>query len=200
MFTGIIEHIGTVVFVETKNGNMELKISVAFAIELKKGESVSHNGVCLTVEEIFEKEYSVTLVSETLLKSNLGSLKKGDLVNLERAMLASSRFDGHFVQGHVDCIAKCVDANSTDGSTVFTFDYEEKHAGLLVEKGSICINGVSLTIAELAEKTFSVAIIPFTKSHTNFNFLSKGDNVNLEFDVLGKYVARQFSAMQTKIY
>jgi len=192
MFTGIIESIGKIKEIVRFNSNyifwIESPISPIFSID----QSVSHNGVCLTVEEISENSHRVTAVSETLQKTNMGSLKPGDLVNLEQCLLVNSRFDGHIVQGHVDSTGIVTDRKDKNGSTEFSFQFENQHAPLLIEKGSICINGVSLTVFDLAENRFSIAVIPYTINHTNLNKLASGDTVNLEFDVLGKYINRVF--------
>lgn len=199
MFTGIIESIGEVAAVHLHGGNCELTIHSALASELRVDQSVAHNGVCLTVVDIFSNPvlmtttgYRVTAVRETLERSTLGSLKKGDKVNLERCVRLGDRLDGHLVQGHVDATARCVEVEDRHGSWQFTFELPAEDR-LLVEKGSICINGVSLTIASLGPATFGVAIIPYTFEHTTFHALRAGDRVNLEFDILGKYVARMLA-------
>lgn len=189
MFTGIIEGLGEVVEIVQEGENTHYSVKCSFTSELKIDQSLAHNGVCLTVVEIKDDVYTVTAIKETLQKSNLGNLKVGDQVNLERAMLANGRFDGHVVQGHVDQTATCTDLINEDGSWTYTFSYQaDEH--LTVEKGSITINGVSLTVVNSMTNQFSVCIIPFTKEHTTFNTLSPGDKVNLEFDIIGKYVAR----------
>lgn len=189
MFTGIVEALGEVVAV-TKNGsNRDFVIAAAIARELKVDQSISHNGVCLTVVEINGDTYMVTAVQETLERSNLGALKVGDPIDLERCLRIGDRLDGHMVQGHVDTTVKCIGIEDKNGSWAFTFALPEQ-SHLLVEKGSVCLNGVSLTIAELTDSSFSVAIIPYTFAHTTFKTLRTGQLVNVEFDVLGKYVQR----------
>ena len=194
MFTGIIEALGKVSRVRPDGGNVHFTIESPVSPELKIDQSLSHNGVCLTVVACGENMHTVTAVPETLHRSNLGSLRPGDLVNLERAMQLNARLDGHLVQGHVDVTGTCTRVEALDGSWVFHFEYPFSHERLLVDKGSICINGVSLTVIRPSENgstaCFSVAIIPFTFEHTNFNSLKVGDQVNLEFDVIGKYVAK----------
>lgn len=189
MFTGIIETLGEVVSIQKEGENTHISLKSSFANELKIDQSLAHNGICLTVIDIKEDIYTVTAIKETLLKSNIGELKVGDKVNLERAMLANGRFDGHVVQGHVDQTAVCVDLKEENGSWVYTFEYENK-GNITVEKGSITINGVSLTVVNSKENQFSVCIIPYTKEHTTFNTLQIGNKVNLEFDIIGKYVAK----------
>lgn len=192
MFTGIIEEVGEVVSVEDSGTNRTFSIRARFAQELRVDQSVSHNGVCLTVVAIHGDRFDVTAVKETLERSNLGSLRIGDGVNLERCLRIGDRLDGHMVQGHVDRVVECLSVHDEAGSWTFTFRLpEEKH--LLVQKGSICLNGVSLTIASLSEASFSVAIIPYTFDHTTFRSLKAGALVNVEFDVLGKYVARMLA-------
>lgn len=190
MFTGIIEAEGKIENIEKEGSNVHFTISSPISTELKIDQSVSHNGVCLTVTSLLENHYTVTAIEETLIRSNIGKLKLGSAVNLERAMLQHGRLDGHIVQGHVDDTAICVEVKEVEGSWYFTFQYDQKNAHLLVDKGSICVNGVSLTLVNPTENQFSVAIIPYTYEHTNFRNLKKGDIVNLEFDILGKYIAR----------
>lgn len=190
MFTGIVEEIGKIVAVEKSEGNMNLKVSAEMTPELKIDQSVSHNGVCLTVVSIEDNTYTVTAVQETLNKTSIGNLKNGDAVNLERGMKLGARLDGHIVQGHVDQTAICIEVKETEGSWLFTFEYDPKIGNLTIEKGSITVNGVSLTVVNSKATEFSVAVIPFTYEHTNFKDLQKGDTVNLEFDVIGKYVKR----------
>ena len=190
MFTGIVEEIGKIVAVEKSEGNMNLKISAEMTPELKIDQSVSHNGVCLTVVSIEDNTYTVTAVQETINKTSIGNLKTGDAVNLERGMKLGARLDGHIVQGHVDQTATCIEAKETEGSWLYTFEYDPKIGNLTIEKGSITINGVSLTVVNSKATEFSVAIIPYTYEHTNFKDLQEGDTVNLEFDVIGKYVKR----------
>ena len=198
MFTGIIESIGKIISIDRDKSNLRFGIESSIAKKLKIGQSVAHNGVCLTVEKISssKKKYSVIAVKETLDKTNLGSLKKGSIVNLERSLKVGDRLDGHFVQGHVDCTAKVKSIKKEYGSWLFEFQVKgqrSKVKSLIIEKGSICINGVSLTIVETNQKNFSVAIIPHTFKHTNFSSLKKGDNVNIEFDMLGKHIQKIIS-------
>ena len=191
MFTGIIESLGEVVTITPEGSNHHLQIRSSLTPELRVDQSVSHNGVCLTVTETQEHSYWVTAIDETLKKSNLGQLKAGDPVNLERCMPANGRFDGHIVQGHVDQTGTCQEVVEQNGSWLYTFTFEPTDdAYLVVEKGSITINGVSLTCFNAHEQGFTVAIIPYTHEHTNFHRLQSGDTVNLEFDILGKYVQR----------
>ncbi|MCB4798238.1 riboflavin synthase [Neotamlana laminarinivorans] len=190
MFTGIIETIGTVTHLEKEQDNLHISIKSNITSELKIDQSVAHNGVCLTVVKIQDDNYTVTAINETLLKTNLGSLKINDKVNLERAMKLGDRLDGHIVQGHVDQTAICENVKEENGSWIFTFSYDSSLNNITIEKGSITVNGTSLTVVNSKKDKFSVAIIPFTYEHTNFNTFKKGTTVNLEFDVLGKYVAR----------
>lgn len=190
MFTGIVEEIGKIVAVEKSECNVNLTISAEMTPELKIDQSVSHNGVCLTVVSIEGNMYTVTAVQETLTKTSLGKLKTGDAVNLERGMKLGARLDGHIVQGHVDQTAICKEVKETEGSWLYTFEYDPSVGNLTIEKGSITVNGVSLTVVNSKATEFSVAIIPYTYEHTNFKDLQKGDTVNLEFDVIGKYVKR----------
>jgi len=192
MFTGIIEKIGNVEKIEIEGSNYHFTISSDISTELKIDQSVSHNGVCLTVVAIENRTHTVTAIEETLSRTNLGELKKGDFVNLERAMLPSSRLDGHIVQGHVDATGRCTNIDKKDGSWYFEFQYQPTPEHLLVDKGSVCINGVSLTVVNPALDRFSVAIIPFTFENTNFGNLKVGDSINLEFDIIGKYIGRYF--------
>lgn len=202
MFTGIVEEVGEVLGVNGHGGNRQLLVRAAMASELRVDQSVSHNGVCLTVEEVSASPdlppgcYRVTAVEETLQRSNIGGLRPGDGVNLERSLRLGDRLDGHLVQGHVDTVVACSGAEERDGSWWFTFSLPGQ-AELLVAKGSICLNGVSLTIAALDASSFSVAVIPYTFAHTTFRSLRAGDRVNVEFDVLGKYVARMLAARLT---
>ncbi|HAA00766.1 MAG TPA: riboflavin synthase [Flavobacteriales bacterium] len=189
MFTGIIEAMGTMQSTETENSNVHFRIKAPFTSELKIDQSVAHNGVCLTVVAIEGDEYLVTAIEETLQKTNLGSLATGSKINLERCMKLGDRLDGHLVQGHVDQTAICDLISDENGSWKFGFRYDEKE-NVTVSKGSICINGVSLTVVDSSPGYFSVAIIPYTYEHTNFSSLKKGDTVNLEFDIVGKYIAR----------
>ena len=190
MFTGIIETLGTVTQIEKEQGNLQITVKSAISHELKIDQSVAHNGVCLTVVKLVDDEHTVTAIDETLQKSNIGHLKVGDLVNLERCMQMNGRLDGHIVQGHVDQTAICTHVNETDGSWVYTFQYDESKGNVTVEKGSACVNGISLTVVNSGDDTFSVAIIPYTYEHTNLQNVKVGDTVNLEFDIIGKYVAK----------
>jgi len=197
MFTGIIETLGEITQIDTDLGNRVFTINSDIAPELKVDQSVSHNGVCLTVSSLDGPDgYQVVAVSETLDRTNLRSLAVGDLVNLERSMVLSSRLDGHLVQGHVDQTAICKSINETNGSWAFVFEFETSSDHVLIDKGSICVNGVSLTCFNVSESSFEVAIIPYTYENTNFKNLSPGDSVNLEFDVIGKYVQ---AALKKKI-
>jgi len=190
MFTGIIETFGRVEKIERENSNINFTFSSSITSELKVDQSLSHNGVCLTVVKIIDKNYVVTAIEETLKRTNLGALVLGDMVNLERCMPANGRFDGHIVQGHIDTTAKCLEINNLNGSWVFVFEYEKNKNNITVEKGSVTINGVSLTVVNSEENIFSVCIIPFTFEHTNFNKLQLGSIVNLEFDIIGKYLKK----------
>lgn len=191
MFTGIIENLAKVAKVEKSQSNLEIYIESTLASELKVDQSVAHNGVCLTVVEIFgDRTYRVTAIEETIDKTNLGDLADGDSINLERCMTLGARLDGHIVQGHVDQIGICENIQEKDGSWIYTFSYDTSMENVTVEKGSITVNGTSLTVVNSSKGVFSVAIIPYTYENTVFNTLSKGDRVNLEFDVIGKYVAR----------
>jgi len=190
MFTGIIEAHGRVVELKQDKTNRAFCIESSISHELKVDQSVSHNGVCLTVTEVRGNQHWVTAIDETIKKSALGLLKLGDYVNLERCMIANGRFDGHVVQGHVDQTGKCISVKDEQGSWLFEFEYDPAQGNVTVEKGSICINGVSLTCFNSRDSSFTVAIIPYTYHHTNFNSLEVGDLVNLEFDIIGKYVKR----------
>ncbi|MEN8704113.1 MAG: riboflavin synthase [Polaribacter sp.] len=190
MFTGIIETLGTVKNIVKEQENVHLTIESGITNELKVDQSVAHNGVCLTVVNINNNEYTVTAIKETLDKTNIGQLKTSDIVNLERAMKLGDRLDGHIVQGHVDETGICKSVKDENGSTVYTFEYTSNKNNVTIEKGSITINGVSLTVVNSTKSGFSVAIIPYTWENTTFKTLQVGDNVNLEFDVIGKYVAR----------
>ena len=196
MFTGIIEGLGEVVGIEKEGENIHFSVESSFTKELEIDQSLAHNGVCLTVVDVQGDNYVVTAIKETLDKSSLGSLVVGSQVNLERAMAANGRFDGHVVQGHVDQAAICKTVVEEDGSWVFTFEYEPKNGNITVEKGSVTVNGVSLTVVNSKENRLSVCIIPFTKEHTTFNTLQAGDKVNLEFDIIGKYVAKLMQGYQ----
>lgn len=195
MFSGIVEETGTVKAVKETDGNVNLTISCSFVDELSIDQSVAHNGVCLTVVDLTPDTYTVTAIRETLDRSNLGLLKEGDLVNLERSMKINGRLDGHIVQGHVDCTAVCTARKEVEGSIYFTFRYEvsgedARKGYMTVEKGSVTVNGVSLTVCDSRKDSFSVAIIPYTLEHTNFKKIEEGTKVNLEFDILGKYLAK----------
>lgn len=190
MFTGIIETLGTVTQLETKGGNLDITVSSNITSELQIDQSVAHNGVCLTVVAISGDTYRVTAIAETLKKTNLGELEMGDLVNLERAMIMGSRLDGHIVQGHVDQTGVCTNIQEENGSWIFSFEYDPATGNPTIEKGSITIDGTSLTVVNSGKTTFDVAIIPYTYEHTRFNTYKVGTVVNLEFDVIGKYVAK----------
>ena len=193
MFTGIIESIGVVKSINHDKSNINFSISSDLTSELKVDQSISHNGVCLTVVNLEKDSYTVTAIKETLDKTNLGKLKLGDQLNLERCLKVGDRLDGHFVQGHVDQIATCVNVNNENGSWVFTFKYSPLNNNITIEKGSITVNGVSLTVVNSKESEFSVAIIPYTFDNTNFNSFKAGTLVNLEFDVFGKYITKLYS-------
>ena len=195
MFSGIVEEAARVVAVEPNGGNVNLKVASSFTDELKIDQSVAHNGVCLTVVSLDGDTYTVTAIQETLDRSNLGLLKAGDRVNLERSMLMNGRLDGHIVQGHVDCTATCVDIEEVDGSRYFKFQYAVDPSLIAkgyvtVEKGSVTVNGVSLTVCDSERDSFRVAIIPYTFEHTNFGDIKVGSKVNIEFDIIGKYISR----------
>jgi len=198
MFTGIIEQQGKVKAIETEGNNVHFFVEAPMAKELQVDQSVSHNGVCLTTVDIDKGIYKVTAVDETLKKSNLGDLKPGDFVNLERSMISNGRFDGHIVQGHVDETAKCLEIKEEDGSWLFYFELAQP-TNLIVEKGSVSINGISLTCFEVTAQQFTCAIIPYTFEHTNFGTLQAGDKVNIEFDIVGKYVAKMLEAHQQPV-
>ncbi len=198
MFSGIVEEAARVVAVKAEQGNIHLTMNCSFVNELKIDQSVSHNGVCLTVVSKTEDTYTVTAIKETLERSNLGLLKAGDRVNLERSMLMNGRLDGHIVQGHVDQTAVCSEVTEADGSWYYTFEYAfdpemAKQGYVTVEKGSVCVNGVSLTVCNSELNRFQVAIIPYTHDHTNFGQIEKGTVVNLEFDIVGKYISRMMA-------
>jgi riboflavin synthase len=190
MFTGIIESISIIEKIESENSNVHFWFSNLLTSELKIDQSIAHNGVCLTVVEIKDYTYKVTAIQETLNKTNLNTLKVGGKVNMERCMPANGRFDGHIVQGHVDQTALCTAVEDLNGSWKFTFKYDSTNGNVTVEKGSVCINGVSLTVVDSERDNFSVCIIPYTYSFTNFSSILVGDKVNIEFDIIGKYVAR----------
>ena len=190
MFTGIIEQLGTIENVKAKGSNLTLTISAAFASELKIDQSLSHSGVCLTVESTEKNTYTVTAIEETLKKTSLSKWKIGTIVNLERCLRFDGRLDGHIVQGHVDTVGKCIDAITKGGSWEYVISFDEKFASLIIEKGSISLNGISLTIFNITNSSFTVAIIPYTYEHTNMHTLIVNDVVNIEFDMIGKYVNR----------
>jgi len=191
MFTGIIEEIAEVVKVESEGSNVHISLKSTITSELKIDQSVAHNGVCLTVVKINGDEYVVTAIKETLDKSNIGLLEVGSKVNIERCLKIGDRLDGHMVQGHVDQTAKCVEVKKENGSYVYTFKHKESD-NMTVEKGSVCVNGISLTVVNSKDTSFSVAIIPYTHEHTNFHEFKEGTVVNIEYDILGKYIAKQF--------
>ena len=190
MFTGIIESLGTVTKVETDQSNRIFTIASPISHELKIDQSVSHNGVCLTVTQISDGQHTVCAIEETLIKTNLNTWQVGSKVNLERCLQFNGRLDGHLVQGHVDQTAKCIYAIEQNGSWAYGFEYDTTNENITVEKGSICVNGVSLTVVESKKGYFSVAIIPYTHEHTTFKTLTEGDFVNLEFDIIGKYIRK----------
>ena len=190
MFTGIIETLGKVTALEPKGGNLDITIASSLTLELKIDQSVAHNGVCLTVVSLTDTTYTVTAIAETLSKTNLDTLKINDTVNLERAMILGSRLDGHIVQGHVDQTGECTSVREDNGSWIFSFTYDAATGNPTIEKGSITIDGTSLTVVNSGKNTFEVAIIPYTYDHTRFNTYKPGTIVNLEFDVIGKYVAK----------
>ena len=190
MFTGIIESLGKITNIQLDRENIDFTIKSDISKELKIDQSVSHNGVCLTVVEANKESHVVTAVKETLDKSALKSLSLNSFVNLERAMKLGERLDGHMVQGHVDGVAKCIDVSSNDGSWIYSFEFDISKETLLIEKGSICINGVSLTVFGLNNNTFKVTIIPYTYENTSFKNLVAGEMVNVEYDMIGKYLAR----------
>ncbi|MBK9337990.1 MAG: riboflavin synthase [Lewinellaceae bacterium] len=190
MFTGIIETLGVVQKIKKDRTNVHFTIGSPISSALKVDQSVSHNGACLTVVGVFDDHHVVTAVEETIRRTNLGAWRTGTLVNLERCLPIGGRLDGHLVQGHVDAVTTCVEALETGGSWRFTFQYQPTPEHLLVDKGSVCLNGVSLTVVEPHDDLFSVAIIPYTWEHTNFKTLVAGDTANIEFDVIGKYIAR----------
>ena len=192
MFTGIIEAFGKVVNLKKDQENLHLRLDSPLTRELKIDQSLAHNGVCLTVVDTAGDQYTVTAIHETLEKTNLGKLKIGDLVNLERAMMVNSRLDGHIVQGHVDQTGFCSGIDFRQGSWFFDFEYNQYEKNITIEKGSICVNGVSLTVVKSSLNKFSVAIIPYTYDHTNFHQIQKGDTVNIEFDMIGKYISKLY--------
>jgi riboflavin synthase len=188
MFTGIIECMATVVKVEKNKGNLDISLKSGITNELKIDQSLCHNGVCLTVVDIDNDVYTVNVISESVERSNFGEIIPGDAINIERSMSVNSRFDGHIVQGHVDEVAVCTDVSETNGSWKYVFKHSKNN--MTVEKGSITINGVSLTVVDSTENSFSVAIIPYTYNNTNFNQINVGTKVNLEFDIIGKYISK----------
>jgi len=195
MFSGIVEEAATVVALKKENENLHITMKCSFVNELKIDQSIAHNGVCLTVVGMTEDTYTVTAIKETLDRSNLGMLNPGDKVNLERSMLMNGRLDGHIVQGHVDQTARCIAVDEADGSWYFTFEYDfdpemAKRGYLTVDKGSVTVNGVSLTVVKPTNNSFQVAIIPYTYDFTNFHQIKPGSTVNLEFDIIGKYISR----------
>ena len=193
MFTGIIETLGTIQEIKKEQNNLHITVESSITNELKVDQSVSHNGICLTVVGINDNAYTVTAIDETVQKTNIGHWKTGNQVNLERAMKLGDRLDGHIVQGHVDQVGTCIEAIETQGSWSYTFEYDPSLNNLTIEKGSITVNGVSLTVVNSKKNQFSVAIIPYTYNHTNFKEFSIGTKVNLEFDVIGKYVSKLHS-------
>jgi riboflavin synthase len=193
MFTGIIEASGEVIATSMEGSNMEIIIRSSLAPELKVDQSIAHNGVCLTVTQVKHDTYNITAVAETLQKSNIGLLAPGDKVNLERAMVFNGRIDGHLVQGHVDSVGECISCTPQNGSWEYRFRYPAQFAALIVEKGSICLNGISLTVYNVTDTEFTIAVIPYTYEFTNISSVKAGTTINLEFDILGKYVARQLS-------
>lgn len=193
MFTGIIETLGVIQEIEKEDDNLHITVDSAITKELKIDQSVAHNGICLTVVSIDNNLFTVTSIGETIKKTTISNWKKGDLINLERAMKLGDRLDGHIVQGHVDQIGTCVTFEETNGSWLYTFQYDESMQNITIEKGSITVNGVSLTVVNSKKNEFSVAIIPYTYENTNFNTFSVGTKVNLEFDVIGKYVSKLFA-------
>ena len=190
MFTGIVESLGKITNINLEEGNVDFTIKSSISKELKIDQSVSHNGVCLTVVDVKNDTHTVTAVKETLDKSSLKNFNEGDSINLERAMKLGERLDGHMVQGHVDGVAKCIEVNLNEGSWIYKFEFDKNWQSLLIEKGSVCINGVSLTVFGINDNTFCVTIIPYTFENTSFKELNPGDLVNIEFDMVGKYLSR----------
>tara|TARA_B100000579_G_scaffold119290_1_gene95989 strand:- start:1 stop:597 length:597 start_codon:yes stop_codon:yes gene_type:complete len=190
MFTGIVESLGKITNINLEEGNVDFTIKSSISKELKIDQSVSHNGVCLTVVDVKNDTHTVTAVKETLDKSSLKNFNEGDSMNLERAMKLGERLDGHMVQGHVDGVAKCIEVNLNEGSWIYKFEFDKNWQSLLIEKGSVCINGVSLTVFGINDNTFCVTIIPYTFENTSFKELKPGDLVNIEFDMIGKYLSR----------
>jgi riboflavin synthase len=190
MFTGIIEAVGSVLSVQNEGSNKQFWITSPLSTGLKPDQSIAHNGICLTVEEISNNAHRVTAVQETLQKTSIGAWKAGDTINLEQCLTLNSRLDGHIVQGHVDTAATCIEKEPLNGSWKYRFRFPEQFAPLIIEKGSICVNGISLTAFEVTPNSFAVAIVPYTFEHTNMCYLEKEDTVNIEFDMVGKYVVR----------
>lgn len=193
MFTGIIETLGTINEIQKDKDNLHITVDSNLTSELKIDQSVSHNGICLTVVALTDSSYTVTAIAETISKTNIGTWREGDVVNLERAMKLGDRLDGHIVQGHVDQIGKCVSIEEANGSWNYTFEYDSALSNITIEKGSITVNGVSLTVVNSKKNEFSVSIIPYTYEHTNFQNFTIGSVINLEFDVIGKYVSRLYN-------
>lgn len=193
MFTGIIERSGLIKEVATAGSNKSFWIQSALSSQFSTDQSVAHNGICLTVEEVFDDIHKVTAIAETIDKTTAGSWKPGDVINLERCLVPSGRLDGHFVQGHVDTTAVCKKMIDRDGSIEYSFKFPKKFAALLIEKGSVCIDGVSLTVFDVDKSRFTVGIIPYTFENTNLRFLAEGGEVNIEFDMIGKYIQRKLS-------
>ena len=193
MFTGIIETLGTIQEIKKDKDNIHITIASSLTDELQIDQSVAHNGICMTVVAIDKDLYTVTAIDETIKKTNISHWQTGDMVNLERAMKLGDRLDGHIVQGHVDQIGNCIIAKETNGSWYYTFEYDAALENITIEKGSITVNGVSLTVVDSGKNNFSVAIIPYTFEHTNFNSFKEGTKVNLEFDVIGKYVSKLYA-------
>lgn len=193
MFTGIIETLGRIHQIEKDKDNLHITVDSSITSELKIDQSVSHNGICLTVVALKDSLYTVTAIAETILKTNIATWREGDIVNLERAMKLGDRLDGHIVQGHVDQIGKCIAIEEANGSWNYTFEYDATLSNITIEKGSITVNGVSLTVVNSRENEFSVSIIPYTYEHTNFQNFTIGSIINLEFDVIGKYVSRLYN-------
>lgn len=198
MFSGIVEEAAPVIYLKKEQDNLHITMSCSFANELKIDQSLAHNGVCLTVVKKEENTYTVTAIKETLLKSNLAHIKPGDRINLERSMKLNERLDGHLVQGHVDQTAICTNITEAGGSWYFTFEYDPGKSNITVEKGSITVNGVSLTVVNSKPSSFQVAIIPYTYENTNFHQIKSGTVVNLEFDIIGKYVSRLLELRNSK--
>lgn len=199
MFTGIVEAVGTITHISSKGTNLTFTVRSAIGHELKVDQSLAHSGVCLTVESIHEDEHTVTAIDETLQKTNAGKWQVGDKVNLERCLQFNGRIDGHIVQGHVDATGTCTAKLAQDGSWLYSFQFDESFAPLMIEKGSICLNGISLTVFNVTRNSFSVAVIPYTYEHTNIGQINVGDTVNLEFDVLGKYMQRNLELMKPNV-